>query len=124
MRIQPFPSGLLLICCFVAITGCSNLANFTLASPEVADITDIKNEEFLEKTIKIQGKVEKIIPLLNSYLYLLKEENQSIWVMTNKNAPTKLQLVTIEALLKKEKIVIDGEEKSEFYLEEIDRITK
>jgi hypothetical protein len=44
--------------------------------------------------------------------------------MTNKNAPTKLQLVTIEALLKKEKIVIDGEEKSEFYLEEIDRITK
>lgn len=122
MRINPFTSGLLVICFFFAITGCSNLANFSLAVPEVLTIAEIKNEELLEKSLKLQGKVEKVIPLLDSYLYLLQDQDQSIWVMTNDNAPTKSQLVTIEALLKQEKIVIEGEEKSEFYLEEIDRI--
>lgn len=124
MKIKYFPSGLLLIYFVLAITGCSNLANFSLAVPEVLTIEQVKNEELLQKSFKLQGKVEKVIPLLDSYLYLLKDKDQSIWVMTNNNAPAKFQLVTIEGFLKKEKIVIEGEEKSEFYVEEIERIAQ
>lgn len=112
----------LLVFSVIAITGCSNFSNLTLASPDVFSVPDIKNEELLENSLTVQGTVEKIIPLLDSSLYLLTGNNQSIWVITHTSPPTKSQLVTINALLKKEKIIIEGEEKSEFYLQEIDRI--
>ena len=116
--------GLLLFSCFIGITGCTNLINFSLASSEILSIAEIKNEELLDNSLTVQGTVEKVIPLLDSYLYLLKGNSQLIWVLTNNNPPSKFQFVTINALLKKEKIVIEGEEQSEFYLEEIDRILK
>ena len=119
-NINFFP--LLLISCLLAITGCQNLIDLSIASPEVIKISEVKNEELLQNSLKVQGTVEKVIPLLDSSVYLLKDETELIWVVTNNKPPKKLESVTIEALLKHEKIVIDGEEHSEYYLEEVERL--
>jgi hypothetical protein len=114
-------SHLLLISCLLTITGCQNVIDLSVASPEVIKISEVKNEQLLQNSLTVQGTVEKVIPLLDSSVYLLKDETELIWVLTNNEPPRKLESVTIEAMLKNEKIVIDGEEYSEYYLQEVDR---
>ncbi len=114
--------SLFLSSCLLLITGCTTLINLSLASSEVVEIKDLNNEELLQNSLKVEGTVEKVIPLLSSHLYLLKDEAQLIWVLTHNQPPQKSESITIEAFLRNQKIVIEGKEYSEFYLEEIDRI--
>ena len=112
---------LLFTSCVLFITGCHSLLNLSVASPQVMKIEEIKNEQLLQSSLTVEGTVQKVIPLLDNWVYLLKGESELIWVVTSQQPPQKLESVTIEALLKNETIVIDGEEYSEFYLQEIER---
>ncbi len=109
---------------FLTITGCTNLIGLTIASPETIDVEAVKKEELIDDSLKVTGIVEKIIPMLDYTAYLLRDDQELIWVTTNKKAPKKFEAVTIKALIKNQVMIIEGEEYNEFYLEEIERIIK
>ena len=122
MKLTTNIGRLLLTCSFVAITGCASLMNFSFASAQIRDIQEVKNEELLDNPLIVEGVVEKVIPLLDEHMYLLKDDTELIWVITKNQPPNKLEPLKIKGQLKNEKIVFEDEEYSEFYLEEIDRL--
>ena len=115
-------ASLLLTCGFVAISGCTNLINFSIASDNVVTIEQIKSEELLNTTLTITGKVEKTVPLLNSFAYAIADGNELIWVTTGEQPPELLTEITIEATVKNKIVTIDDQQYPEYYLTEIQRI--
>ena len=115
-------ASLLLTCGFVTISGCSVLTNFSIASDDIVMIEQIKNEQLLETSLTITGKVEKAVPLLNSFAYAISDGNELIWVTTAEQPPELLTEITIEATVKNKIMTIDGQEYPEYYLAEIQRI--
>ena len=115
-------ASLLLTCGFVAISGCSVLTNLSIASDDIVTIEQIKNEELLETSLTITGKVEKAVPLLNSFAYAISDGNELIWVTTAEQPPELLTEITIEATVKNKIMTIDGQEYPDYYLAEIQRI--
>lgn len=86
------------------------------ASPQVVNIGDIAEKDISDEKIKVEGTVNKIIPLLDRQGFEIKDPTGSIWVITHKNVPKIGDRITVEGILKSKDIVIDGEEFKEFYL--------
>ena len=117
-------ASLLLTCGFVAISGCTNLINLSIASDDIVTIEQIKNEELLDTTLTITGKVEKVVPLVNSSAYAISDGNELIWVTTNEKPPTISTEITIEATVQNKMITIDQQQYPEYYLAEVQRISE
>lgn len=100
----------------MGITGCTNLINWGIAFPQIQEITQIKNETNLTQSVIIQGKIEKSIPLLNSYAYKIKDETGSIWVVTPSQKFEQGEDVTIQGQLKYRDITIEDKDWGEFYV--------
>jgi hypothetical protein len=113
---------LILSLVFWSITGCDYLIHLGLASPQLIEINRIAERKNKQTPIRVQGKVEKIVPLLNSSAYELKDLTGSIWIVTKNNLPKQGETITIEALPQYQNIIIGQENLGEFYLQEIKEI--
>lgn len=93
------------------------------ASPQVIKISEIQNQDQATETIKVEGIVKKIIPLLDRQGFEVKDKTGSIWVVTQGNIPKIGDLISVEGRLKYQEIVIGGEKHNEFYLESIEEVS-
>lgn len=108
---------------FWSLSGCKYLINLGFASPQLIEINQIQLEKHQQNPITVTGKVAKIVPLLNSSAYELKDQTGSIWVVTNNNLPQVGEEITVEAMAEYQEIVIDSENLGGLYLREIKQIT-
>ena len=113
-------ASLFLSCVFMIIAGCGNKGS--IASDNKSPIETIKDEQLLDTSLTITGKVDQVVPLLDSYAYAITDGQESIWVITTEQPPQKLTSITIEATVNNKIISIDGEEYPEYYLTELQRI--
>ena len=117
-------ASIFLSCVLIIITGCGN-NDRSVASDNNSNkspIERIKDEQLLDTSLTITGKVDKVVPLLNSYAYAITDGQELIWVITTQQPPQKLTAITIEATVNNQIISIDGEEYPEYYLTELKRI--
>lgn len=91
------------------------------ASPQVTEISEIQNQDKATETIKVEGTVQKIIPLLDRQGFEVKDNTGSIWVVTQGIIPKVGDRILVEGILKSQEIVIGKEKFSEFYLENIEK---
>ncbi len=112
--------SLLSLSFFFVITGCSNLIKFGLASPKFIEIGEVKNQNYSGKIIKVEGTVQKVIPLLDLKGFEIKDQTDSIWVVTQDNIPRVGDRISIGGKLKYKEIVIGEEKFNEFYLDSIE----
>ncbi|WP_353932603.1 hypothetical protein WJM97_08455 [Okeanomitos corallinicola TIOX110] len=84
----------------------------------VTKIQEIKPQEGKQTTVYIQGKVEKIAPLVKQQAYLIADATGKIWVVTNQTHLKMGQDVVIKGKVKYKSIPLAGQEYGEVYLEE------
>lgn len=90
-----------------------------MASPEIVEINEIQNHNSTE-TLKIEGTVVKIIPLLDRKGVEIKDQTGSIWVVTNNNDIPKVgDRISLEGVLKQKDITIGEETFKEYYLQQV-----
>jgi hypothetical protein len=90
-----------------------------LASPQVVEINEIQNQDSTE-VIKIEGTVERIIPLLDRRAIEIKDTTGSILVVTdNKILPKVGDRIAVEGVLKSKEIILDDEVLNEYYLQQV-----
>lgn len=100
----------------VTATGCHPV-NGDYTTP-VSPIQQIKQEENLGQLFTIEGKIVKIVPLLNSQAYQIQDNSGSIWVVVgDKLQFNPGQTVKLQGILKYQNVTIEGEDWGEFYLE-------
>lgn len=69
--------------------------------------------------ISLIGQVINVAPFLRGGAYQLKDNTGNIWVITEEDLPNKGEQVKIKGLIKKENIVIETQDFSEYYLIEL-----
>ncbi|TAE54054.1 MAG: hypothetical protein EAZ76_14060 [Nostocales cyanobacterium] len=94
-----------------------NLPAFRIGA-NVTKIADIKPADNTENTVYIQGKVEKIAPLVKQKAYLIADATGKIWVVTNQGNLQVGQDVVFKGKIKYKSIPLAGQEYGEVYLEE------
>lgn len=87
-----------------------------MASPQVVEINEIKNHHSTN-IVKIEGTVERIIPLLDQKGIEIKDQTGTILVVTNNNISKVGDRISLEGVLKQKEIIIGGEIFKEYYLE-------
>lgn len=107
---------------FWGLSGCNYLINLGFASPPLIEISQIEEQKDKNEVIKVRGKVEKIVPLLNSNVYELKDKTGSIWIVTSNTLPRIGEQITIEGKTEYQKITIGNENLGQFYLTEIKKV--
>jgi hypothetical protein len=108
---------------FWSVSGCNYLIDLGLASPQLIEINQIEQQKNRQRPIRVYGTVAKIVPLINSSAYQLKDSSGLIWIVTDNNLPQLGEQLTVEALPEYQEIMIDNENLSGFYLKEIQQIT-
>lgn len=108
----------------VGLWGCAsnqpsklNLPTLNIGA-NVTKIQGIKPVEGKETTVYIQGKVEKIAPLVKQKAYLVADATGKIWVVTNQSNLKVGQDVVIKGKVKYKSIPLAGQEYGEVYLVE------
>lgn len=89
-----------------------------MASPQVVEINEIQNHDSAN-IVKIEGTVERIIPLLDRKVIEVKDQTGSILVVTdNQILPKVGDRIMLEGILKSKEIILDGETLNEYYLQQ------
>ncbi|MBD0335736.1 MAG: hypothetical protein ICV62_09620 [Cyanobacteria bacterium Co-bin13] len=70
----------------------------------------------------LEGQVQQQVPLLDQWLYELKDDSGSIWVMTPTPPPAPGESVVIRARIHYEPILVQGNDLGEHYAEELERL--
>jgi hypothetical protein len=90
-----------------------------LASPQVVEINEIQNQDSAN-IVKIEGSVERIIPLLDQKVIEIKDATGSILVVINSNNIPKVgDRMAVEGILKSKEIILDDEVVNEYYLQQV-----
>ena len=102
------------------LVSCSNFSfsGINALGANVTPIRELQSQPDSNITVYIQGKVEKIAPLLKRRAYLVKDDTSKIWAITNQ---TNLQVgdqVVIKGNIRYRSIMIAGKEYGEVYIEE------
>ena len=77
-----------------------------------------------ENPVYLSGRVQQSIPLLEGWIYQLKDDTGSIWVVTQTSAPTTGEEILIKGLARYEPILVAGEDLGEYYIEEQEQIQR
>ncbi|MBD0267526.1 MAG: hypothetical protein ICV77_04450 [Cyanobacteria bacterium Co-bin8] len=70
----------------------------------------------------LEGQVQQQVPLFNQWLYELKDDSGSIWVLTPTSPPATGETVVIRARIHYEPILVQGNDIGEHYAEELERL--
>lgn len=89
-----------------------------MASPQVVEIKEIQNQDSTQ-IVRIEGTVERIIPLLDRKAMEIKDQTGTILVVTNHNISKVGDRISLEGVLKHKEIIIGGETFKEYYLQQV-----
>ena len=88
------------------------------ASSKSAIAIDSLTDQQIDDTIAVSGEVAQSAALLEGWLYQIKDDTGSLWVLTDSDAPEVGDAVTVEGAVRYEAIVVEGIDAGEFYIEE------
>ena len=71
--------------------------------------------------VYLQGRVEQQLPLLDRGLYQLADTTGSIWVLSATSPPPVGTSLTVRAVVRYESVLVAGQDRGEYYVEEISR---
>lgn len=69
-------------------------------------------------SVRLQGQIGETIPLVNAYLYELRDSTGSIWVMSSTPPPPQGVSIRLTGRAHFTSIPVGSEETGEFYVEE------
>ncbi len=104
----------------VGLVSCSNFSFFGINAfdANVTPIRELRSQPDSNTTVYIQGKVEKIAPLLKRRAYLVRDETGKIWAITNQTNLRVGDQVVIKGQIRYRSIPIANREYGEVYIEE------
>ncbi|MBW4433390.1 MAG: hypothetical protein KME28_17115 [Pelatocladus maniniholoensis HA4357-MV3] len=108
---------------YFLVAGLISCSNFSFSGinaigANVTPIRELRSQPDSNTTVYIQGKVEKIAPLLKKQAYLVKDETGKIWAITNQTNVQVGDQVVIKGQIRYRSIPIAGKEYGEVYIEE------
>lgn len=112
-------SGLTLLL-LVGLLSCGNLGylGINAIGANITQIQDLKAQQEDGKTLYVQGKVEKRVPLLNRYAYQINDSTGKIWVVTNQTGLRQGVQVVIKGKVRYQSIPLGDKEYGEVYIDE------
>ncbi|MBD2361740.1 hypothetical protein [Anabaena sp. UHCC 0399] len=84
----------------------------------VTAIQKIKATPDKQGTVYVQGKVERKVPLLKRWAYLINDATDQIWIVTNESNFQQGETVVMQGKLLYQSIPIAEKDFGEVYLEE------
>lgn len=104
----------------VGLLSCSNLGylGINAIGANITQIQDLKAQQEDGKTLYVQGKVEKRVPLLNRYAYQINDSTGKIWVVTNQTGLRQGSQVVIKGKVRYQSIPLGDKEYGELYIDE------
>ncbi|WP_414577294.1 hypothetical protein [Anabaena sp. CCY 9402-a] len=84
----------------------------------VTAIQKIKATPDKQGTVYVQGKVERKVPLLKRWAYLINDATDQIWIVTNESNFQQGETVVMQGKLLYQSIPIAKKDFGEVYLEE------
>ena len=93
------------------------LPPFRLANRTITDIGALSADQD-GKTMVIAGDVQQRSALLDGWLYQVGEASDSVWVLTERDAPQLGESVLVEGIVRHEPVVVGEVDASGVYLEE------
>ena len=87
-------------------------------SSRPATAIDSLSESQVDKTIAVSGEVVQKAALLEGWMYQVRDETGSLWVLTNRAAPEVGEMATVEGAIRYEPIMVGEIDAGEVYLEE------
>lgn len=110
--------------CLGGLVGCGAVPNAALNSINVglkSDIVQIRNlapAQNQNATVRLQGRITDIVPLVDWQVYQLEDATGKIWVLTNqKNIQLKDQVI-VQGILRFHSIPVAGQDFGEAYVEQ------
>ena len=93
------------------------LPSFRLSSKSATDINSLTSEQ-VDETIVVSGEVAQKSALLEGWMYQIRDETGSLWILSDRDVPEVGESVTVEGSVRYEPIMVDSVDASEFYIEE------
>jgi hypothetical protein len=108
-------SGLLL----AGLVSCGNISQYGMSAIG-ANVTPIRTltKQQNNSTVYVQGKVEKVVPLLQQRAYQINDSTGKIWVVTNQTSWRENEQVVVKGKLRYKSIPLAGKEFGEVYVQE------
>lgn len=122
-KVQNFYLGFTLLF-VVGLWGCAPLTmsgwqdNTISFGSNVTPIREIKPTPDKQQTVRIQGKVEKQVPLVQRWAYQINDSTGTVWVVTNHRNFQVGESVVIKGKVQYKSIAIADKDFGEVYLEE------
>ena len=104
----------------VGLLSCGSLGylGMNAIGVNITQIQDLKAQQEDGKTLYVQGKVEKRVPLLNRYAYQINDSTGKIWVITNQTGLREGVQVVIKGKVRYQSIPLGNKEYGEVYIDE------
>ena len=93
------------------------LPSFRLSSRPALEI-DSLSEDQLDDTITVSGEIAQKAAVLEGWIYQIKDDTGSLWILSDREVPDVGEVVTVEGTVRYEPIMVDSIDASEFYIEE------
>jgi hypothetical protein len=97
------------------LEGCSGVST-------VRDVQTHPRRNWFNSTVYLRGQVSDRAPMLDAQVYQLEDGTGKVWVLTDKVTPKKGDSVYIKGKVIYEKILMEGEDFSEAYIEEQEQL--
>lgn len=113
------------------LLGCGAVPNAALNTINVgfgndtAQIRDLTPAKDKDATVRLQGKVTAVVPLVDWQVYQLEDATGKIWVLTPRNVQLQDQLI-VQGKLRFHSIPAAGQDFGEAYVEEqqVERVSR
>jgi len=100
--------------------GTMRLPEIRLSNRAVVDINSLSVDQ-IDETVTIAGTVAERVPLLEGWLYQVRDDSGSLWVVGDQSAseiaPEKGEAVMVEGVVRYEAIVVGEIDAGEVYLQ-------
>lgn len=117
--------------CLGGLLSCGAMPNAALNSinlglkSDLVQIRDLTPAQDQNATVRLQGKVAAIVPLVDWQAYQLEDPTGKIWVLTNQANVQLADQVIVQGILRFHSIPVAGQDFGEAYVEQqqIERVS-
>lgn len=109
------------MCLCAALVGCGGMMPQPFAIAPTA-IAAIEQNPQSYSTVRLDGTVERHAPFLDGGAYELRDESDSIWVLTDRPLPPVGSQISIKAEIASESISMGGQSVAQVYARERKRL--
>lgn len=113
--------GILPLFFILTVLEWTNLIDLGFFPSDIVHVSNSQKSFDKPQKVRINGKVTKVIPLINSFAYKIQDNTGQIWVVTKNQPPLINQNIEIDGILQYEKILIGEEDFGNVYVLETDK---